>query len=77
MHPATLSREIRTRDVMMRSDFRAAEAREKAFRHIRANTIRAVRFAMIDAHRFVARVHHVPMRRFVGIHGAAVRDASL
>ena len=66
-HFGGVSRKILSSDVVMSADFRAAQAGEKAFRHVRAAFRRRVRLLMINALGQEANVQFVPMDSFVGM----------
>ena len=75
IHFRRIGREIGTGDMMVRPDFRATQAGEKAFRHVGAGIVRAIRLAVIDPLRIVPAVKLIPMSGIVGIDGAARGDA--
>src|ERR1700722_15136302 len=63
--------QIRTGDVMVLTDFSAAEAGEIAFRLIGAGTIHAVGATVIDPPHLIPRVQVVPTTGLDGVNGAA------
>src|ERR1700685_2067114 len=74
-HFAGVLVQIRTGDVMVLTDFGAAEAGEIAFRLIGAGTIHAVGATVVDPPHLIPRVRVVPTAGLVRVNGAAPGDA--
>ena len=75
-HFAGILVQITTSDVMVLTDFGAAEAGEIAFRLIGAGAILAVGAPVVDPPHFVPCVQVIPGRRLVGVNDAVAGDAS-
>jgi len=75
-HFAGILAEMRPGDMMMLTNLRASQPGDIAFRLVRAGTILAVGFPMIDPLHFKARMKIVPGSRFVGMDNAASGDAT-
>lgn len=70
-HLGGIGVEVRAGNMMVNANFRASEAAEEAFRHVRASFAVRIGFAVVDALRQIPGMQHIPMRRFVGIDRAA------
>ena len=75
-HFAGILAEMRPGDMVMLTNLRASQPGDIAFRLVRAGTILAVGFAMIDPLHFKARMEIVPSSSLVGMDNAASGDAT-
>jgi hypothetical protein len=67
--------QIAPADVVMRSDFGAAQPREIGFRLIGAGPVRAECDGMIDAMHVIMRVQRIPATGFIGVDSRPERNA--